>query len=248
MIKALFPCPDFDLPGGGGHSDFAPGTLTIGAPGIVQGDTVPPHDPNNPILTSAMQCNGGFVSVPFVNDGVVNQDGPFTIEAWVRAEWDAAATLAFRAIIDSRDNTGTQVSGFEIGVNQANQWEARLGVTGANPVLVLTASPVTLSVATHIVLTFSGTDAALFINGTQMSQPTSVPLGSTYTPNTTQPLIIGAGLPWLPNCTQPSDDDFFPLLPFNGTIQDVAIYDVVLDATTIMNHAQNGNGNANGDG
>ncbi len=33
--------------------------------------------------------------------------------------------------------------------------------------------------------------------------------------------------------TQPSDNNFFPLLPFNGTIQDVAIYKAVLSNTTI---------------
>jgi hypothetical protein len=160
---ALFPCPDFNL-SAGVDSAKAPGTVTVGAPGIVTGDAVQPA--NNPaVITNAMLCDGGFVTVPFSQ--VINPDPPFSIECWARPEWDAAVS-AFRAVLDSRNSVGATVSGYEIGVNENNQWEARLGVTGANPVLVVTANGVTPQAATHLVLTFDGTDAALFVDGTRM--------------------------------------------------------------------------------
>jgi len=242
---ALFPCPDFDL-GGGLHSALAPGTLTTGAPGIVQGDTVPPHDPDNFTLTKATQVNGGFVEVPFGPfSNVINRDAPFTIEAWVRPEWDLAATPALRVFIDSRGIVDGVVHGYALLVNAAGSWEAAFSVAGPVPTVLVTAGPASLTVPTHVVLTFDGNNAALFINGAQSLPPTSLQ-GSTFTPNTTSSLVIGVGLPWLSPRMNPGDNLFFPLLPFKGKIQDVAIYSVVLDPVTIMNHAQHGQGNVTG--
>jgi hypothetical protein len=45
-------------------------------------------------------------------------------------------------------------------------------------------------------------------------------------------LYIGQGRPDLPT----------PLFPFNGSIQDVAFYNVVLDNQTIQTHYLNGSG------
>lgn len=239
---ALFPCPAFTL-APGLDSAAAQGTLTIGAPGIVQGDTLPPHDGKNPILTTCMQCDGGFVTVPA--NSVVNPT-QFTIEAWVRPEWDAAAPPATRVFIDSRGIVGGVVHGYALAVNEAGLWEGVLSVAGGVTTVLVIGDSATLSAATHVVLTFDGTNAALWTGGTQTSPLTPLPAGSTFTPNTTSPLVIGVGLPWLPPRTMPGDQPFFPLLPFKGKIQDVAIYNAVLDDTTIKNHAENGKGNATG--
>lgn len=242
MVKALFPCPDFDL-GIGLHSDFAPGTLTIGAPGIVAGDTLPPHDPKNATSTTCMQADGGFVTVPA--NSVVNPM-QFSIEAWVRPEWDAAAPPAVHVFIDSRGVVGDVVHGYVLTVNQAGSWEAALSVAGGVTTVLVTGGPATLSVATHVVLTFDGGNAALWTDGTQASPLTPLPVGSTFTPNTTSPLVIGVGLPWKLPRKNPSDKLFFPLLPFKGKIQDVAIYNAVLSGDTIKNHAEHGKGNSTG--
>lgn len=247
--QALFPCPAFTLdPSGPVDSAFAPGTLTIGAPGIVQGDTVPPHDPQNPVPTKAMQVNGGFVEVPFTQfSNVINRAPPFTVEAWVRREWDNAAPPAFRAVIDSRNQGGGLFFGYAIWVNEAGNWQAQLGATGNGNFIEVTAGAAVQSAKTHIVLTVDQNDGAtLFINGTPASPTVAWPPGeSSFAPNTVASLVIGVGTPYLPPRTQPSDNNFFPLMPFNGTIQDVAIYKVVLDAVTIQNHSDNGNGNPN---
>lgn len=67
-------------------------------------------------------------------------------------------------------------------------------------------------------------------------------MGSSYSPNTTEPLIIGAGFGYLDDRVDGMPDSAFPLVPFNGTIQDVAIYDVVLDNSVINAHFYHGNG------
>jgi hypothetical protein len=156
------------------------------------------------------------------------------------------AKPAFRTVIDSRTQGGGLFFGFAIWVNEDNNWQAQLGATGSGNFIEVTAGLAVLSKATHVVLTADpNLGAALFIDGT----PTATvpwPSGASFAPNTVASLTIGVGMAYLPPRTQPSDDNFFPLLPFNGTIQDVAIYKAVLDPSTIMNHTQNGNGNATG--
>jgi hypothetical protein len=67
--------------------------------------------------------------------------------------------------------------------------------------------------------------------------------GESYVPNTTSRQVIGAGAPWAPNRTDQTPSLFFPAFPFNGNIQDVAIYSKALDDVTILNHHTNGTGN-----
>jgi len=138
------------------------------------------------------------------------------------SEWDAADPPAFRVFIDAHDFGGMANSGFVLSVNEDGHWEGALGL-GNTDLIEAIAGPAMLSATTYVVLTFDGTNAALFTDGTRTSPLTPVP-AEVVQPNTTVPLVIGAGLPWLPPRTQPSDNLFFPLLPFKGTIQDVAIY------------------------
>ncbi len=229
---ALFPCPAANL-SAGVDTAFAPGTLMLGVPGIVKGDAVQPlNDPA--VLTTAMQCDGGFVSVNFTS--VVNPPAPFTIELWAMLGLAPNDPAAMRTVIESRDAAG----GFAIRVNNTGNWEGVLDVSGMAAPVVFTGAKAT-SAATHVVLTYDGANAALFTDGTRTSQVTSAP---GFVRNTTMQLAIGVGATALPPRTQPSDVKFFPLVPFKGTIQDVAIYNTVLDDTTIKIHAEHGKGNS----
>lgn len=232
----LFPCPL--MTGPDIYSANESGFLELGATNIVPGDaTQPGNDPK--ILNTGMTVGGAFVTVPF--NAVINPP-VFTVEAWARPEWDATAPAAFRAVVDSRDSVGPAAFGFAIWVNKDGLWEAQLCLSGGTPFLYVPAIPAVLGEIAHVVLTFDGLKAGLFINGNLESSLTQLPAQTTFAPNAARPLVIGVGLPWLPDRTQPSDQVFFPLLPFNGTIQDVAIYDTVLSDDDIMKHFNDGSG------
>lgn len=232
----LFPCPDFTIVAG---VDSAPaiGSLALGVNSLLPGDAVQPAG-NPPVLTTGMTVEGGFVTVPFTK--VVNPD-IFSVEAWVRPEWTAGAKPAYRVIVDTRNAVGSVVSGYALWVKQDGSWEAQLGI-GNNGAFTVTGGPAALSETAHVVLTFDGTTAALFVNGVQVSQATSNPPGLPFSPNASSPFVIGVGLPWLPARTQPTDNMFFPLTPWVGTIQNVAVYNAVLPDEDIKKHFDDGSG------
>jgi hypothetical protein len=92
----------------------------------------------------------------------------------------------------------------------------------------------------YLVLTYdsSSQTLTLFVNNEQAGEITSA-----YAPNATQPMWIGAGSPYIPRRTQPAGPDpASPLFPFVGAIQDVAIYNVVLDSVAMDTHFSNGKG------
>ena len=229
----LFPCPAFQLAPGTDTAEEI-GFLSLGAEAIVLGDAEqPPADPL--VLKTGMQVRGAFVTVPYsatINPAV------FTVEAWVRPEWDGSVP-AYRAIVDSRDNVGGTIHGFVLWVNQAGNWEAAMADVDGN-FLFATAGQAAFGETAYLAFTFDGTNAALFVNGVKASQPMSLP--AAYSPNTTQDLVIGAGAPWLDDRMNSTGDNFFPIFPFNGVIQDVAIYNTVLVDSAIEIHFYHGNG------
>jgi len=235
---AQFPCPSFTA--GGAPSAAAPGDLTFAAPGIVIGDAVQPiNDPK--ILNGAMLTNGAFVKIDA--NGDTNPSPRFSVEAWVKPGWDASQTNFVRTFIDFRasDMNATFFNGFALTVNAQGQWEAFIGL-GPGGLMSVPGGQASLSDVTHVVLTCEGTAATLFING--MPNPKQqVPMGMSFVANTTGSLSIGAGGPWLTARSMAGQQLFFPCYPFNGNIQDVAIYNDALDQNTINTHFQNGIGN-----
>ena len=225
-----FPCPEIPGPPTSAPED---GFLSLGVESIVPGDTKQPgDDPKDP--TTGMQVRGAFVTVPF--NAALNPS-VFTLEAWVKPEWDPAVP-AIRTIVDSRDNIGGPIHGFVLWVNQAGNWEAAFGDANGG-FLLATASKADLSQPSHVVLTFDGTNAVIYVNAV----PTApFQMAAAYSPNTTQDLVIGAGEPWLDDRMGGTGDQFFPLYPFNGVIQDVALYNIVLTPSMIETHYHHGKG------
>jgi hypothetical protein len=152
------------------------------------------------------------------------------------------AVPAYRAIVDSRDNVGGTIHGFVLWVNEAGNWEAAVADVNGNFIFV-TAGAAVMKKTTYLAFTFDGATgtAALFTDDIKTTQ--QMPLGATYSPNTTQPLVIGVGERYLTDRMNGTGDLFFPIFPFNGVIQDVAIYDSVLPDTTINSHQVDGSGN-----
>jgi hypothetical protein len=201
---------------------YADGTLVLGSPGIVLGDTVAPHDGNSP-RTTCMFTDGGYVSVDFA---AFNPTKAFTLEAWVSVASSAEATPAFRTVIASLESVGG-FKGFVLLATPDNQWAALIGngtdlntqATGEGTLMVETTY--------HLVATYDSSDLTLYVNGAP-----NLPTPADYHPAAANPLYIGASRPDLPE----------PHYPFNGKIQCVAVYDVALDAATVLEHYQSGIG------
>lgn len=228
----FFPIPGFNI-NPATDSAAATGFLGLGAVSLVAGDAKN-GDPND--LQTGMQTDGAFVTVPF--SGVVNPP-KFTVEAWVRPEWNEDQ-LAYRAIVDSRDNVGGQIHGFVLWSNENHHWEAAMADVNNNFLFATDPDTVLLGQPAYLAFTFDGVNAALFVNGVKKSAPMA--LGAAYSPNTTETLVIGGGEPWLPDRVGGVGDQFFPIFPFSGTIQDVAIYNDVLSDDTIKTRFEHGSG------
>jgi hypothetical protein len=226
----LFPCPDYtnSLTV---HSAKAFGTLSLGTQTLLPGDAVQPaNDPND--LTTGMEVDGACVVVPFSADLNV---GVFTLEAWVRPEWDPAVK-ATRFVFDSRDGGGLR--GFLLNANDDNEWQGVLADVNGNFTTAKNGTAMKSKIA-HLVLTFDGSQAVLFVDAVA-GTPVTIP--AAYSANTTKRLAIGAGGPFFDDRMNSTGDAFFPLFPFNGTIQDVALYNSVLSDTDIQKHFDDGSG------
>jgi Concanavalin A-like lectin/glucanases superfamily len=251
-----YPWPAYSVPTGTGpdvQSAAASGSIAFAQHGIVAGDTVQPaNDFNN--RTPCIVVDGCYVSVPF--NPKVNPPTSFTVEAWVRVDWDKNAPHAWRFVLDARDFD--PCTGFGIFAkaddNQPGvyHWAAVMGNGGAgaagftlaisdDPAITLNDPSLPAPVTYYLAVTYDGPSQTLilFVDGEQRG-PKINP--AVYAPNTTKPLWIGAAAPYVPMRPQAPGVVAAPLFPFVGAIQDVAIYNAALKSDVILRHYHNGNG------
>ncbi len=253
---SLYPWPAYSVPNPPNPdipSADAPGTVSFAQPGLVSGDTVQPgNDPA--VLTPCVVVNGCYVEVPF--NAKFIPETSFTIEAWVRPDWDSNATPANRFVLDSRDlNPDTGFALFAQAVDDqpgTYRWAGMVGnggtgsegftVVPSEELTIMLGSAETPAASSYLALTFDAASQTLtlFVNGQALGSASS----AVYVPNSTQPLWIGAAAPYVPRRPQPVDALASPLFPFVGAIQDVAIYSAALSADTILLHFHNGRGNS----
>jgi hypothetical protein len=230
------------------------GVLMPGQPGIVAGDAVALPDGSAP---ACMVVDGAYVEVDVAFKDKFVPQASFTVEAWVRVDWKVGDPHASRFVLDMRETTPA-TTGFAISAlavdNQPDvyQWRGILGDGSAafqfadTTALKLTLRDPAASAGpvVYLALTYDSTAGkqtlTLYVDGVNRAEVPNI----AYVPNATQPLWIGAGAPSIPRRTQPADpmNPASPLFPFVGAIQDVAIYGEALDATTILQHFNDGSG------
>ncbi len=167
---------------------------------------------------AALFVGGNPITVPFIPQfGLLS---PFTVEAWVNPT--LALTGSDVACPLSCGHFDTDASGWAI-YQTADGWNFKLyNQDGLNASLdILAGGPPEPGVWYHLVAVCNGLVGILYVNGIA----TSISF-SNFIADTDGPLTIGAR----------SDYN----LPFNGSIDEVAIYNTVLALGRVFSHYQNG--------
>ncbi|HEV7881303.1 LamG domain-containing protein [Bradyrhizobium sp.] len=250
---SLYPWPAYSVGNPPGpdilSADAGMGMVAFAQPGIVAGDVV--QLPNRPAPACVM-VNGCYVEVPF-NDKFIPLTS-FTLEAWVRVDWDANATHGNRFVVDSRDiSPGTGFALFaKAEDNQPGvyRWAGMIGNGGTSAAgfTVIPSDELTITLSgagtpaepVYLALTFEALTQTLtlFVNGVQQGKVAP----AVYVPNSTQPLWVGAAAPYVPRRPQPAGELASPLFPFVGAMQDIAIYSAAIEAGDILTHFHHGSG------
>jgi hypothetical protein len=224
-------------------------TLNLHQASFVPGDAFASGSKN---LPACVDFEGGYVSIPWAPNSPALTD--FTLEAWIQPRWKVTGFTW--VVFAARTNNGT---GFVIGINQQNQWQLAVG-NGTAITAVNTMVPAAVNgTPTYVAVTFeSATQVlSLWINPQSESDsnnpppPTAAwpPSPATITPyvaiDPTQPVTFFIGAGDNQNAQTPRTQDGgpgAPLLPFQGLIQSVALYNTALDPTDLASHFTNGAG------
>jgi hypothetical protein len=167
-----------------------------------------------------------YIVIPHTYSGTVIK-APFTIECW--ADITNSSTWV-NAVGDggqggeSFDANGDW-AGFNLNIYNGN-WLFDLYNTNGNHNSLELSSAVTAGQWTYLVATFDGTNAALYVDGSEAASgiPNTNGAGQYYVPDAVNPILLGT-------FNRPQGGGSFP-----GYLDEVAIYTNVLASTDIANH------------
>jgi len=224
-------------------------TLNLHQASIVPGDAFATGSKN---LPACVDFEGGYVSIPWAANSPSLTD--FTLEAWVQPRWTVMGFIW--VVFAARTSNGT---GFAISIDQQNQWQLDIGNGTVNTVINTMVPAAVDGSLTYVALTFdSATQVlSLWINPASDSDsnnpppPTAAwpPSPATITPyvaiDPTQPMTFFIGAGDNQHAQTPrtqAGGAGAPLVPFQGLIQSVALYNTALDPTDLASHFENGAG------
>lgn len=166
---------------------------------------------------NAVNFTGGNASAAW-SKTLNNPAGPFTAELWIKPN-DTVLTVPL-----SSQNRVTGRSGYAIYQhNGGDNLVADLGLVGNTGVYRWTATPgPKVGEWMHVVFTSDGVTVNLYTDGALKMTDTGYVFGTDIMANSAEPLYIGVR-----NALG---------LPYNGVIDDVAIYDYALTAGQVSNH------------
>jgi hypothetical protein len=227
--------------------DLSP-TLNLHQASIVPGDAFASGSKN---LPACVDFEGGYVSIPWAANSPSLTD--FTLEAWVQPRW---TVTGFNWVVFAARTTST---GFALFINGQNQWQLAIG-NGTAISMINTMVPAAVNnTLSYVAVTFNSTTQvlSLWINPASDSDsntppppapawPSSPTMTTTYVAiDPTQPMTFFIGAGDNQNAQTPrtqAGGAGAPLLPFQGLIQSVALYNTALDPTDLASHFSNGAG------
>jgi large repetitive protein len=179
------------------------GSPTLNQTGALNGDS-------NPAVT--FNGSNQYVTVPYT---AALNPAQVTAEAWVKP---TAVAGSYRAVVSGYDGPGAgPAKGYWLGSNGTN-WVFETFNGGGT---VATGPAVTLGTWTHLVGTYDGTTARLYVNGLLAAST-----AGGYTANAGSPLGIGATY----------YTDIAWANQFNGTIDEAAVDGTALSQTRVQAH------------
>jgi hypothetical protein len=210
------------------------------------GDAFKPGSKNVPFC---VDFEGGYVSIPWAAGSPSLAE--FTFEAWVQPKWNSA--VFNWDVFSARTNIGT---GFVIhiaAINGQNHWVLNIGNGTQLAVFDTNVEAAVDGSLTYVAVTFASTNGttgtlSLWLNPD--SDDTSTPPTANFTQTVTYAAIdqatpvtffIGAGDN--EDAQTPRTQDFGagpPLVPFQGLIQSVALYNTALQPTDLASHFADG--------
>jgi hypothetical protein len=212
------------------------------SPPILDGGEVSLHAAET--TASSFRFNGGYARVGWAS---ALNPSKFTVEAFVRPSWPETQTGVFHCVLASREEAAGKRHGYILYagpvldpvtaaiVDPAMRWQAWVGtgVAGQLWQWVVSDTPV-VQTATYLAATYDGTTLGFFAMNDRVKD---LDIGkivktrnATYSPNPGKPLYIGMG------GTERAVPTPGPLYPFDGLIQDVAVYKAALSTDTIGKH------------
>lgn len=167
-----------------------------------------------------------FILIPHTYTNTIIQ-APFTLECWAYStntgNW--ANLIGGGGQYGRTMDPGGDWAGFSLGQYNGN-WLFDLYNTNGDNSSIELSTTATASQWTHLVATFDGTNAVLYVNGSA---------AATGTPNTN-----AAGLGYVPDAVNPIQIGILNFAKYNnafgGTLDEVAIYTNVLSAGDIATH------------
>jgi hypothetical protein len=176
------------------------GSVALGEAGVFGSDT-------------AVKYTGGKAEVPWSER--LNSSGAFSVECWAKSLDNSAIRAMF-----SSQNRSSGRSGYAL-YHHANVegFEVHMGDSTTVTMFLYGAHPVETGVWYHVVLTYDGTTATLYVDG-EVGPDASA--SGNYNPNSNKPLTFG----------QRTDGQWLN----NGLLDEVAFYDYALSATQVRQH------------
>jgi hypothetical protein len=191
---------------------------------------------NNPGPTTGYA--GSKVDVPY-NPGL-NPVPPFSVEFWAKpnslAGTDGTGVCPLSSF-DPNNFGGANRSGYLFYVNNTGTWQFRLGTVGGYAgICTASGANASLGVWQHIVATYDGATARLYVNGTQVG--TTAAAVANWTRNTEMALRMGGtGLQGnLSDGPLISVPGYAGNRQFDGWLDEVAVYPTLLSASQIKAH------------